>query len=576
MASVSDSIEKPGSIPAADEKLSDSHSDNAVLLSRAGGSKRGWNFWLIFAVMCTVSFTAALDTTIITTALPQISESIGGQQDQYVWIANSFIFSATVCQPLYGQISNIFGRRGPYITAVTLFLLGAGVCGGSSSVGMLIGGRSVQGIGSAGMFVVSDLIVCDLVPLRHRAQYMGVILSTAAFGTVLGPIVGGALATTSWRWCFWINLPIGVPCLVLMWLFLRLRHTGGPVWQSLARVDYIGSLIFIPSILVLLLGLVLGGAVYPWSSWRTILPLVLGTIGWIAFHVHQMFCREPSVPPHLFQNRTSLTAFCLTFLAGMLFNWVSYFMPFYFQSLRNATPVLSGVYLLPFFVFLIPSAAVAGALVSKYGQYKFLHVVGFASAAVGMGLASSLDAGSNDAAWVFAQIFLSIGLGTVMTTALPAALAGLREADAATATATFSFLRSYGLVWGITLPSIIFDNQFDAYDSIISKAEVRASLSHGAAYGVSGDLQGLQGHLRDEVLQTYAVAIKYVWYTGLAFSLLGFLATFAEKRIELRKELHTEFGISEKKQKDEEEMKAGGSLESNVNATSNGLNYRRT
>ena len=305
--------------------------------------EHGWDF--IIFVMCTASFTSALDTTIITTALPEVSNAIGGSS-QYVWIANSFVFSSTVFQPLFGQLSNIFGRRMPYLIAMSLFILGAGIGGGSSNVAMLIGGRTVQGIGSAGLFVLSDVIIADLAPLRERAKYMAIVLSTAAIGTILGPIVGGALAQAQWRWCFYINLPLGIPSLLLMIFFLKLKHNREPTWKSaLVRIDYVGNLIFIPSLLAILLGLVLGGTTFPWSSWRIIVPIVLGGVGWIAFHVHQAspLCKEPSVPPHLFRNRTTVSAFVLTFLGNTMLNWTCYFMPFYFQSLRAATPVLSGV-----------------------------------------------------------------------------------------------------------------------------------------------------------------------------------------------------------------------------------------
>ena len=291
-------------------------------------------FWIILAILCTVSFTAALESTIITTALPQISESVNGADTHYIWISSSFILCSTVFQPLYGHLSDILGRRAPYLTALSIFALGAGICGGSSTVAALIAGRTVQGIGSAGMFVVSDLIICDLVPLRQRSKYMGAILAVAAFGAVLGPIAGGALVMADWRWCFYIDLVMAGPCLVQITGFSRLNHMRGSSWMSaLARVDIIGNVVFVLSMVSLLLGLVIGGSsTIPWVSWRVLLPLMLGISGWAAFHIWESsrFCERPTLPTYLFANRTTSTALFLTLLAGSLCNWSAYFFSFYF------------------------------------------------------------------------------------------------------------------------------------------------------------------------------------------------------------------------------------------------------
>ena len=522
-------------------------------LAQQESTKHGWAFWVIFAVMCSSAFASALDTLIITTALPQVTDSIGGQA-QYVWIANCFVFSSTVVQPLYGQVSNIFGRRMPMLIALGLFAFGSGIAGGARNVAMLIAGRTVSGLGSAGLFLLSDLIICDLVPLRERAKYMGIILSTAAIGTTIGPIVGGALAQASWRWVFYINLTIAIPSLILMIFFLRLKHKSEPTWKAaLKRVDWIGNAIFIPSILAILIGLVTGGTTHPWSSWRIILPMVLGGVGWIIFHVYESsrYCLEPSVPPHLFTNRTSAGGFFLGFNSGMLLNWVAYFMPFYFQSVLTKSPVLSGVYVLPFNLFMIPSAMVAGGLLSKTGQYKPLHWFGFAMLAIACGLFSILDSHSHRVAWVFFQIIAAIGLGFVMTSVLPAIQAGLSEADVATATGAFSFLRGFGFIWGVTLPSIIFNNQFDKHLNTISDVDLRNILANGKAYGyaTSGYITSLSGTLREEVVTAYSNSLHTVWQVALAFSLLGFLVVFVEKHIKLRTDLETEFGLDDGRKK---------------------------
>ncbi|CAD6569097.1 MAG: hypothetical protein ASARMPREDX12_002199 [Alectoria sarmentosa] len=532
-----------------------------------GTDKHSWRFWLVFLSMCLISFASALDSTIITTALPTITREIGGQQ-QYAWIANSFVVASTAVQPLVGQMSNIFGRRMPMMISVALFASGSGIAGGSNSVAMMIAGRTVQGLGSGGIFVLVDLITCDLVPLRERGKYLGLMLSTAAIGTTIGPLAGGGLAQASWRWVFYINLPISGVALVTMVFFLRTQHKREPSWgKALARVDYLGNLIFVASLCAILLGLILGGTAYPWSSWRIIVPLVLGILGWACFHLHQAssLCKEPSMPPRLFTNRTSVIGFLLTFNSALLLEWVVYFLPLYFQAVLGASPLISGVDILPLNVFLAPFAIIAGILLSKFGRYRPIHWTGFAFTAIGCGLFSVLKPTSTKAAWVCFQLITAIGLGFIMTTILPSIQAALPESDAATATGTFAFVRSFGFVWGITIPSVIFKARFDKLKFRISDESVRSVLANGGAYGyASGSfIKSLSGDIRAEVLSVYTDALKAVWDAAIAFSLLSFFAVFIAKDVELRTELETEFGLDGGKKKD---------VEQNVAEKDNGSN----
>ena len=225
-------------------------------------AEHSWRFWHIFAALCLISFISAIDATIVTTALSTITREIGGQ-DKYVWIANSFVLAATAPQPLFGQVSNIFGRHNPMLFSVILFALGSGIAAGAKDSAMLVSGRTIQGLGSGGLFVLLDLVVCDLVPLRERGKYLGFMLSTAAIGTTVGPIIGGSLAQVQWRWIFYLNLPISGIALAAIFLFLNVRYQRSATWKhALAHVDFLGNAIFIPSTVAILLGLVLGGTVF--------------------------------------------------------------------------------------------------------------------------------------------------------------------------------------------------------------------------------------------------------------------------------------------------------------------------
>ena len=211
-------------------------------------------FWGIFAGLCLLAFISALDVAIITTALPTITDDIGGAT-QFIWIANSFVLASSVLQPLTGQLANIFGRRLPLVGSTALFILGSGIAGGAHNPAMLIGGRTVQGVGAGGIYVLLDIVCCDLVPLRERGKYLGLMFSWSGVAAALGPVVGGALAEANWRWIFYLNLPICGLALAVILCCMRVQTGSHPKAPKLNQIDYLGNLIFIPSMIALLLGL---------------------------------------------------------------------------------------------------------------------------------------------------------------------------------------------------------------------------------------------------------------------------------------------------------------------------------
>ncbi|KAI1212610.1 major facilitator superfamily domain-containing protein [Annulohypoxylon truncatum] len=520
--------------------------------------KPSWRIWTIFLVLCMLSLMASIDSTIITTSLPTVTREVGGA-GQYVWIANSYLFACTVPQPLYGQIANIFGRRNPLFVAIALFTLGSGIAGGSHNVVTLIAGRTIQGLGSGGLYVLSDIIICDLVPSRYRGPYISAVLSTAAIGATIGPIIGGALAQANWRWIFWINLPVMGVGLLAIALALNVQYKRSPTWlHAISRVDFLGNAIFIPSMTAIFFGLIMGGQDgYPWGSWRIILPLVLGVLGWVAFHVHQSsrICREPSMPTRLFKHRTSAAGFLMIFLAAVIMQATGYFLPVYFQAVKGVTPLMSGVSFLPFALAIIPFGGLAGAFLSKTGLYKPLHWAGFALSAVGTGLFSTLREDSSRGAWIGFQIIAAGGIGLVFTATLPSTLAALPESDVAVATGTYSFVRSLGLVWGATMAAIAFNGQVDAHLNLVADAGIRRLLVDGGAYTSAGKFTALPDPARGQVIRVYELALRATWLVFVGVACLGFLVAFVEKHVVLRKDHSTEFGLAEKPAEEEKAEK---------------------
>ncbi|KAI1346846.1 MFS general substrate transporter [Xylaria sp. FL0043] len=573
--------------PSAPEKSAREGHDPSVGVAASPPSlelsrtdRHTFRFWGTFVALCLLAFISALDVAIITTALPDIIDSVGGGS-QYVWIANSFVVASAVLQPLTGQLADALGRRGPIIASTALFALGSGIAGGAHTAAMLIAGRVVQGIGAGGINVLLDIICCDLVPLRERGKYLGLLFSWSGIAAALGPPVGGALAQVNWRWIFWINLPVCGLALVALLLFMRVKSGTPAVTVSeardprngkglasynltarLKRLDYFGNSLFTLSMISLLLGLVEGGTVHPWSSWRIILPLVLGIVGWIAFHIQQLFATQPSVPARLFANRTSATGYLLTFLSSVMVQALAYFLPIYFQAVKATTILESGVNFLPLAIGTLAFAVLAGVLLSYIGRYKLMHAISLGISALAFGLLTRLKDDTPTAEWAWYELIASLGSGLILSILLPAIMAGLPESDVATASSTYSFIRTFGWIWGVTSPGLIFNSVFDQHLDQITDLELRAQLSGGQAYSFASQVHGIRDRFTPEVWKqvtgVYIESLRAIWWFGLAISLLSFLAVGFEEELELRKELKTEYGLDESHR-----MTAGGNNISN-------------
>jgi hypothetical protein len=348
---------------------------------------------------------------------------------------------------------------------------------------------------------------------------------------------------------FYINIPICIAALGAILFFMRVK-TGSQYngTAKLQQVDWLGSLIFTPSMVALLLGLIMGGIQHPWSSWRIIVPIVLGLTGWIAFHIQQSLptTKYPSVPARLFSNRTSATAYMLSFTSSIVVQALSYFLSVWFQAVWGTTVLRSGVNFMPFAIGTLMLAVVGGVLLSKFGTYRPFHAVAFAFSAIGTGLFTLLDA-SSVAKWAIFQLIASVGSGLALSTLLPAIMAGLPEADVAGASAAYSFTRSFGYVWGVTMSSIIFNAVVNNNLSAIPLASLRDRLRDGKAYAFASQIHRLRGDwdkdLDSAVIKVYSRSLRAIWWTCVAISLFSFFAVGFEKDLELRNTLETEYGL---------------------------------
>ncbi|KAJ5093510.1 hypothetical protein N7456_009371 [Penicillium angulare] len=516
----------------------------------------GWRFWAVFPGLCFSILLAGLDTSIVATALPTISADLNTGA-LYVWAINGYLLTTAAVQPLFGQVSDIFGRRLPMLFSIALFTLGSGLCGGAKNTDMLIAARMLQGIGGGGLFVMVDIIVADLVPLRDRQLYMSIVMGTFALGTFVGPIIGGVIVTDiSWRWIFYINLPIGGIALVSVLLFLRVQYKReGTLAARLKKVDFSGNLLLMAAVVAVLIALAWGGTTYTWDSWHILTPLLIGVAGLVAFFVHQKFyAPEPTMPIRLYSNSTSMLSYILTFLHGIEMTWLSYFLPVYFQVLLEASPLKSGVDLLAIVIPLMPAGIVGGLVIAKFGRYKPTMVAGYALLSIGAGCLTILDANSSTGVWVVFQVICGVGGGLALTATLPAVQAPLPESDVAIATACWAFVRSFGSIWGAAIPSAIFNSKIDSLLHKISNPEVRELLKHGGAYehATASFMKSFDSDLatKNELIEIYTAGLKQAWQVLIAFTVIAVPLALLIKEIPLRKELVTEFGLKDDAEND--------------------------
>ena len=426
----------------------------------------------------------------------------------------------------------------------------------------MIAGRAIQGIGGAGIGVLCEIVICDIVPLRERGTYMGAVFGMVGIGAALGPLFGGLLVTYStWRWAFYMSLPIGGVAIVLLFAFLQVKYDKSQGWATkFSSLDWLGNFFFVGGTVPVLIALGWAGGQHPWSSYQVLVPLLVGLATMAVFVVLQGNARltpNPIMPLHLFGNSITSIVFLLTFLHGIVTMWALYFLPVYFQGVLSVSAYDAGINLLPTILALLPGAIIGGLLLSKFGRYKPILIFCFVLVVVGFGIFTLLDENSSTGAWVGFQVLESFGAGFGMGAMLPALLAPLTDKDTALATATWGFMRSFGVLWGVAIAGTIYTNRAGelARAGAISDPVVAAEFSEGGAYGAAQaeflDLLGVQ--TRAEVIRVQSTALQRSWQVAIAFGGVGLIAAAIMKQVPLRDKNDTDFGMVDKKEKPAEE-----------------------
>ena len=489
---------------------------------------------LIFGALLLVMFIASLDQTIVSTALPTIVGDLGGLQ-HLSWVVTAYLLASTVVAPLYGKLGDLYGRKRVLQVAIVIFLVGSALCGLAQSMPQLIAFRAVQGLGGGGLMVVAMAVVGDLVAPRDRGRYQGLFGGVLGVSVVAGPLLGGFFVDNlSWRWIFYINLPLGAVALAVISIAFRSRQT-----TERHRIDYLGTVVLAAGLSGIILYTSLGGTTYPWDAPGMLAAIVGGVALLALFPFVESRAADPILPLELFRNETFRTTSAIGFVVGFaLFGSVT-FVPLYLQVVKGHSPTESGLLMTPMMVGLLVTGIASGLLISRYGRYRPFPIVGTALATVGLYLLSRLGVSTPTREAALYLLVLGLGLGLTMQVLVLAAQNAVDYRLLGVATSGASLARQIGGCIGVSVFGAIFANRL-AHEL----AQRLPPGVHAPTHGGPAVVQHLPPVIHDAYIAAYAAALHPVFLTAAAVMLGAFGLSWLLRDVPLR-ETAGSAGISE-------------------------------
>ena len=506
----------------------------AVPAPRAGRS-----LGLILTGLMLVLLMAALDQTIVATALPTIVGDLGGL-DHISWVTSAFLLAQTAVTPIYGKLGDLYGRKRVLQSAVVLFLIGSALCAQAGGMTELIAFRAVQGLGAGGLIVLTQAVIGDVVSPRERGKYQGLFGAVFGVASVAGPLLGGVLVQAlSWRWIFYVNLPVGLVALGV--IVVTLPATRG---QERPVIDYLGAGLLASGLSAVVLVASLGGTTWAWGSTELIVVAALGVLLLVLFGVAERRAPEPLLPLELLRDRVFAVAGTLSLIVGFaLFGSIT-FLPLYFQTVDAATPTEAGLKLIPMMAGLLTMSIVSGRLISRTGRYRRFPIIGTALMTVGLVLLSRLDVGTSGAESDLFLLVLGLGLGSVMQVLVLAVQNAVPFRMLGAGTSGVTLLRGVGGSLGAAIFGTIFSSRLSSELNGALHGKLGDEVSHGARLSGSQVAQ-LPAALRSIYEEAYVHALRPVFLAAAGVGLLGFAVSWRLEERELRDTAATSTGLED-------------------------------
>jgi EmrB/QacA subfamily drug resistance transporter len=476
----------------------------------------------IFAALMLALLLAALDSTIVSTALPTIVGELGGLT-HLSWVVTAYLLASTVVGPLYGKFGDLYGRKLVLQAAIVVFLAGSALCGLAQNMGQLIVFRALQGIGGGGLIVTAIAVVGDLIPPRERGRYQGLFGAVFGFATIIGPLLGGFFVDNlTWRWIFYVNLPVGAVALAVIAAVMRSPSTRRP-----HLIDYAGAILLSVALTAVILFTSLGGTTFGWVSPFILGLIATGVVCLLAFIAVEMRAREPILPLELFRNHTFAITSSVGLIVGLsLFGSVTY-LPIYLQVVKGESPTASGLQLMPMMLGMLVTSVISGRLITRWGRYKPFPVAGTAVMTVGLLLLSRISADMSVWRTSMDALALGLGMGMVMQVLVIAVQNSVDYEHLGVATAGTTLFRSIGGALGVALFGAIFANGLQTHLAGILPPE--AIIPSDAT-----SIGALPAGIRAQYIDAVIAALRPVFAVAAGVAALGFALTVLLREIPLR------------------------------------------
>lgn len=471
---------------------------------------------------------SALDQSIVGTALPRIVSDLGGL-NHLSWVVTAYLLTSTAATPLWGKISDLYGRRLIFQMTIVIFLIGSALCGLAQNMPQLIAFRAFQGIGGGGLMAIAFAIIGDVIPPRERGRYQGYFFAVFGLSSVAGPLLGGWITDTfDWRWIFYINLPIGAVALVVTSIALKM-----PVVRRDHKIDYVGAAMIVAGVTSLLLYLNWAGEKYGWLSSASLWLVGLAILFTVLFILVEFRAEEPIIPMHLFRNPIFAVGNTYSFLIGFAMFGGLIYLPLYFQTVQGMSPTRSGLAMLPMVLGLFTMSITAGQLISRTGKYKIYPIIGSVILILGFYLLHTIH--YNTAYWQIAiyAVVLGAGVGLSMSTVVTPIQNSVAMQDMGSATSTNTFLRSLGGAIGAALFGAILTSQLGHY-----LTQEFAGTAAGAGTKIDANsvqaIRTLPEPIKTQVLIAYTHAVTDIFLYAIPIMVLSFVVIIFFKEIPLR------------------------------------------